>query len=219
MNRKNNPRSLRNLVFRKVCEMLREAAVKWTPRLKLAAVMSRDTCLQEIESVEEECALVRQRFASHLVPSPSDHIIRNAVKTFARTIASYDNGIDRTFINTLHDAQIHHDICMLMLKAVLLPCMSTCNVRTTESMFVQEIIIRLLYVIPNVRSLILPPEQGLTYLEHFVERIQVLTHLQEFHFHVGCTREVIVELSEYCHSLKNCPSKTPKVWMTCVSNT
>jgi hypothetical protein len=35
-----------------------------------------------------------------------------------------------------------------------------------------------------------------------MERIQILTHLQEFRFHIGCTTEVIIELSKYCPRLK-----------------
>jgi hypothetical protein len=35
-----------------------------------------------------------------------------------------------------------------------------------------------------------------------MEKIQVFSHLQKFFFHVGCTTEIIVELSKYCPHLK-----------------
>jgi hypothetical protein len=90
-----------------------------------------------------------------------------------------------------------------MLKAVRLPCMSTCDMGITESEFVQELLIKLPYAIPNIKALILPPLKRLNYMQLFVERIQILTQLQEFRFHVGCTTEIIIELSKYCPHMKN----------------
>jgi hypothetical protein len=132
----------------------------------------------------------------------SDYVVRYAVKDFTNIIASYDSDIGRALTTRLHDRQTHHYICTLMLKAVLLPCMSRCNVGTTDSKFVQEILIQLLHAVPNIKVLILPPEERLNYMHLLVERIQILTHLQEFRFNIGCTREVIIELSKHCPYLK-----------------
>jgi hypothetical protein len=73
----------------KVCKMVREAGVKWTRRLRSAAATSRNSWLQEIKSVEEECVLVRHVITSLPVPFVSDVIVVYAVQEFAKLIASY----------------------------------------------------------------------------------------------------------------------------------
>jgi hypothetical protein len=106
-----------------------------------------------------------------------------------------------------------------MFKAVLLPCVSRCNIGITESGFVQELLIQLLYVIPNIKALIFPPEERLNYMQLFVERIPFLTQLQEFRFHVGCTTEIIIELSKYCpHLIKLSVQDSRRVDDECVEN-
>jgi hypothetical protein len=89
-----------------------------------------------------------------------------------------------------------------MLKAVLLPCMSVFNVGCVQSKFVQELLIELLYFVPNIKALILPPVLHPSSMHVLVEKIQILSHLQKFRFHVGCTTEIIAELSKYCPLLK-----------------
>jgi hypothetical protein len=39
-------------------------------------------------------------------------------------------------------------------------------------------------------------------MQLLVERIQILTHLQEFYYHTGCTTEIIIQLSKYCSGMK-----------------
>jgi hypothetical protein len=68
---------------------------------------------------------------------------------------------------------------------------------------VQGLLIELLYVIPNTKALILPSVHSPNYMQLLVERIQILTYLEQFHFHVGCTTEIIIELSKYCPHMKN----------------
>jgi hypothetical protein len=196
------PERLRLLAYRKVCKILQDAGMNWVTMLYTAAIVDRKIWLQETESVEEDCALLRQRLASATVPVLSDCILRYAIEVFSKIIATYDNDIGRTVITRLRDKQIHHDICKHMLKAVLLPCISKCNIGTTESTFVQEILIHLLHLVPNIKVLIMPPVESIDYMQLFVERIPILRHLQEFRFSVGCTREVIVELSKSCPRLK-----------------
>jgi hypothetical protein len=163
--------------------------------------MDHNYWLQEIESVERECVPVRHRLASLPVRFVSEYIVHYAVIEFTKIIASYnDNG--RPLITSLYERKIHDDICSNMMKAVLLPCMSTCDIGITESEFVQELLIKLLYAMPNLKALTLPSKERLNYTEFFVERIPILTQLQEFRFHVGCTTEIIIELSKYCPHLK-----------------
>jgi hypothetical protein len=182
--------------------MVREAAVKWTSRLHSAAATGRKSWLQEIKSVEGECVLVRENLASLPVPFVSDIIVLYAVKEFTKLIASHHDYCRRPLINRIIDRQIHEDICGTMLKAVLLPCISTCDIGITHSDFVKELLIKLLYVIPNIKSLILPAAYDADYLQLLVQRIQILTQLQEFQFHVGCTTEIIIQLSKYCPLMK-----------------
>jgi hypothetical protein len=131
----------------------------------------------------------------------AEFIVQYAVGEFTKLIASYHNDSGRSLISRIWDRQIHEDICANMMKAVMLPCMSRCNIGSTRSEFVQELLIKLLYAIPNVKALILPPVYHLNYMRLFVERIQILTQLQELIFHVGCTTEIIIELSKYCPHL------------------
>jgi hypothetical protein len=183
--------------------------LNWTRRLYSAAVRDRKSWLQEIESVEAEGFLVRHNLASLPVLFISESVAPYFVREFSRIIASYDNNNDHPHIAQLQDRQIHHDICTQMLKVVLLPCMSSCNVGDTDSNFVQRLLIKLLYVIPNTKALIVLV-QSPDYMQLLVERIQILTYLQQFRFHVGCTTEVIIELSKYCPHMKNISVKYSK---------
>jgi hypothetical protein len=202
MNKRKDPPRLQDMAHRKICKMIREVGIKWTRRLHSAAVMGQNYWLQETESVDGECVTVRHNLASLPVPLVAEFIVQYAVGEFTTRIASYDNESNRPHINRLYDRQIQRDICANMFKAVLLPCVSRCNIGNTESGFVQELLIQLLYVVPNIKALIFPSKERPNYMQLFVERIQILTQLQEFRFHVGCTTEIIIELSKYCPHLK-----------------
>jgi hypothetical protein len=132
----------------------------------------------------------------------SEVIVFRAVREFALAIASYCNDNGRPLIARILDKKLHHDICVDMLKAVLLPCMSVFNVGCVHSKFVQELLVELLYFVPNIKALILPSVLHPSYMHVLVEKIQILSHLQKFSFHVGCTTEIIIELSKYCPHLK-----------------
>jgi hypothetical protein len=148
-----------------------------------------------------------------------EYIVHYGVVEFTKIIASYHDDDGRSPITRSVDTEIHHDICANMFKAVLLPCMSECNIGITRSEFVQELLIKLLYVIPNIKALILPPAERPNYMKLFVERIQILTHLQEFRFNVGCTTEIIIELSKYCpHMKKLCVEESRRVDDVCVEH-
>jgi hypothetical protein len=190
------------MAYPKMKNMVREAGVKWVRRLRSAAVTSRNSWLQEIKSVEEECVLVRQIIASLPLPIASVYINHYIIREFINIIASYDYDNGRPQITRICDGKVHRDICVTMLKTVIFPCIFTCDIREVESEFVQELLIKLLYIIPNVEILILPNAQRLNYMPLLVRRIQLLIQLQEFHFHVGCTTEILIELSKYCPHLK-----------------
>jgi hypothetical protein len=203
MNRRKQPPLLEDLVHWKVQKMLRDAGVNCTRRLYSASVTDRNSWLEEIKTVAEQCGLVRQELASLPVPNILELVVFRAVRNFAEIIASYyeDNGC--ALITNISESKIHHDICANLLKAVLLPCMPVLNVGCVESIFVQALLIELLYFIPNIKVLILPPVHHPSYIRVLVEKIMILSHLQTFHFHVGCTTEIIVELSKYCPRLKS----------------
>jgi hypothetical protein len=203
MNKRNNPERLEDMAHREVCKMVRKVGVKWTRRLRSAAATSRNSWLEEIKSVEEECVLVRHVIASLTVPFVSEFIVVYAVQEFTKIIASYNNHIGGALITRFYDREINEDICSNMLKSVLLPCVSKCSISNTQSDFVQALVIKLLYVIPNIKALILPPVQRLNYMQLLLERIQILTQLQEFRFHIGCTTEILIELSIFCRQLKH----------------
>jgi hypothetical protein len=202
MIRRKQPPSLEDTLHEKVCKMVRETGVKWTRRLRSALVTSRNTWLQAIKSVEEECLLVRENIAFLPVPFVSDLIVLYAVQEFAKLITLYHHYNRRYLITRNFERKIHEDICGNMLKAVLLPCISKCDIGIANSDFVKELLIKMLYVIPNIKTLILPALYHANYIQLFLQRIQILSELQEFQFHVGCTAEVIIELSKYCSGMK-----------------
>jgi hypothetical protein len=219
MNIRKDPPRLQDLAYRKICKILREVGMRWTSKLNAAAVMGPNHWFQEIESVERECVAVRHKLASLPVPFVSEYVFRYAIREFTRIIEFYIIKIDRIIIKNLCDRQDNDDICANMFKAVLLPCMSTCNIGIAESEFVQELLIKLLYVIPNIKALILPPVRRPNYMRLFVERIQILTQLQEFRFRVGCTTEIIIELSKYCpHLIKLSVQYSRRVDDQCVEH-
>jgi Leucine-rich repeat (LRR) protein len=136
------------------------------------------------------------------MPLVLEVIVLYAVKEFTEIISSYDKNILDSLIAKVYDRRSYNDVCTNILKSVLLPCISTCNVANIASDSIQGILIKLLYVIPNIKSLILPSVQRPGYLPLLVERIQILKNLQEFGFHVGCTTEILKELSKYCPRLQ-----------------
>jgi hypothetical protein len=201
MNRRKALTRLKDLGYPKMNKMVREAGIKWTRRLHSAAIMGRNSWLQEIRSVEGECVLVREILASLPMCIISEYIIDYGIREFANIIASYDCDSGRPLISRICDRKIHQDICLNILKTVVFPCISTYDVSKVASEFVQELLIKLLYIIPNVQVLILPKSERLKYMQLLVTRIQVLVHLQEFHFNVGCTTEILIKLSKYCPRL------------------
>jgi hypothetical protein len=165
------------------------------------------------QSIRVRCSL-----ASLPVPFISDFIVHYCVREFAGIIATYNNNV-HPHVTRLQGTQTHHDICTHILKAVILPCISRYNVGDTDSNFVQELLIKLLYVIPNIKALVLPSVQSPNYMQLIIQRIQVLTRLQEFRFHIGCTTEVITELSKHCPNLKDLSVQYSKgVGDTCVEH-
>ncbi|PNF33416.1 hypothetical protein B7P43_G03364 [Cryptotermes secundus] len=202
MNKRNNPESLVDTALARACQMVRRAGVNWTRRLRSAAVTGRSSWLQEIESVEEECVLVRAHLASLTVSLVSEVIIVYALREFTKIIASYNDHISGALRVRFLAREINEDVCSNMLKSVLLPCVSKCSISNMQSNFIQTLVIKLLYVIPNIKALILPSAHP-SYLQLLVERIQILTHLQEFRFHIGCTTEILIELSRFCRHMKH----------------
>lgn len=203
MNRRKEPPRLQDMVYPKIHKMVRRAGVNWTHRLRSAAVKGRNSWLQEVESVEEECVQLRQILGSLTPRVISEYIQRYAIREFTNIIAFYDNDSGHPLITRIWKRQVHQDICANILKSVIFPSISICNLDNMESEFVQELFIKLLYVIPNIQVLILPKAQHLSYMQLLVERIQILTHLRGFHFHVGCTTEILIELSKYCPRLSS----------------
>jgi hypothetical protein len=184
-------------------EMVQEAVVKWTRRLHSAAVTGRRSWLQEIEAVEEECVLVRAQLASLPLTIISEYINRYGITEIIKIIASYncDNGRPRIF--RIFDRHVHQDICLNILKTVIFPYIPTCDLRKVDSKFVQKLLIKLLYVAPNVEVLTLPTARSLNYTQLLLRRIQILSDLREFNFHLGCTTKIIIQLSKHCPKLNS----------------
>jgi hypothetical protein len=168
--------------------------------MDLGAMTEWKIWLEDIKSFDEECAFVHRTLAFLPVRHATD-IISGAVQEFAKYVSSYHNKNCRPPVMRIIDKQVH-DICESMLKAILLPCIYRLDVGITKSYFVQGLLLKLLYVIPNVETLIMPAEEGRNYFHLLVEKIPILTLLQEFHFHLGCTIEIIIELSKYCLHMK-----------------
>ncbi|XP_033607402.1 uncharacterized protein LOC111864639 isoform X2 [Cryptotermes secundus] len=210
MNRRKAPTGLRDVAYSRINEMVREAGVKWTRRLRSAAVTSRRIWLQEIESVVEECILVRAQLASLPLILVTEYINGYGIGEFTKIIASYDCDNGRPRIARIFERRVHQDTCLNILKTVMFPCITTCDVSKMDSKFVQKLFINLLYVIPNVEVLILPRARHLNYTQLLLRRIMLLSRLREFHFHLGCTREIIIQLSEHCPRLNNLSVKDSK---------
>jgi hypothetical protein len=203
MNKRKDPSRLLDMVYRKVCEMVRNVGFKWTRRLYAAAVRGRSAWLQEIESVEAECVLLRQKLSSLPLPIASELINRYIFRDFTQIVARYNNDSGLSLFSRIWDRRVHQKMCENILKSVLLPCIPTCNLRNVKSEFVEELLLKLIYFTANTEILIVPEVQPLDYMLLLVQNIQILNHLQEFIFQVGCTTEIIVELSKYCPHLKN----------------
>jgi ribosomal protein L33 len=202
MNKRNDPERLEDTSHCQACMMVSRVGTKWTSRLHLANAMGQNSWYREVGRVKEECVLLRHKLSSLPVPFMLEFIVTFAFGEFAEIIASHENNIDDSLITMLYDRQSYEDICANILKSVLLPCMSTCNVGITDCDFVQELLIKLLYVIPNIKALFLPAVQSPSYLQLLMERIQILTYLQEFGFHDGCNTEILIEISKYCPHMK-----------------
>jgi hypothetical protein len=203
MNRRIEPSRLQDMVYGKVGEMVRNVGLKWTRRLYTAAVRGRSAWLQEIESVEAECVLLRQEISSLPLPVTSELINRYTIEDFTQIVALYDKNNGRPSVIRIWERQVHQKICESILKSVLFPCIPIWNLSNVKSENVEELLIKQIYFTPNTEILILPEVQQLNYMQLLVQNIQILNHLQQFSFHVGCTAEIIAELSKYCPHLKN----------------
>jgi hypothetical protein len=121
---------------------------------------------------------------------------------FKMMISTYDRVNRQLFIMGPLQQHIYENICADMIKSILFPCMSRCNIGDANSEFVQGLLIKLLYVIPKIKALILPAEHRLTNMAPLRDRIQILTRLEEFRYSFGCTSEIIIELSNHCPGMK-----------------
>jgi len=202
MYKRNELPRLEDKVHIRIWNMVRDVGNKWTERLHSAALRGRWYWLQEIKRVEEECIQVRCTLSSLPVPFVLDLIIIKAFEYFTKIIGRYNDDNGRPRITRSYDRSAHQGVCESMLKAVLLPCLYKCNVDEIDSVFVQELVIKLLYLIPNVCILNIPAVFNKISLPLLLERIPMLTVLQEFRFNVGCTKEIIAALSMFCTNLK-----------------
>jgi hypothetical protein len=159
--------------------------------------------MQEIESVEAECLLLRQELSSLPLLMISELTEHSILQDFTHIIALYNKNNGRPSVTRFWDRQVHQKLCENILRSVLFPCIPICNLRNVNSEFVEELLIKLMYFTPNTEILIMPEVEYINYRQHLVKNIQILNRLQEFNFHFGCTTNIIVELSKYCPRLKN----------------
>jgi hypothetical protein len=202
MNRRKDPLSLEEISLQRVRLMVREVGIRWSTRLHTAALMDRYIWLREVQFVEEECILVHHTLGLRDVPFLLESISSYAVMDFKTMISTYDRENRRWFSMDPHQQYIYENICAVMIKSILFPCMSRCNIGDANSEFAQGLLIKLLYVIPKIKALILPAGHRLTNMVTLSDRIQILTRLEEFEFRLGCTSEIIIELSNHCPRMK-----------------
>jgi hypothetical protein len=200
MNGRKEPQTLQDTAYRKISEIVRDVAFRLTQKLNLADMTSWNTWLQDIRTMEKECSLVRHKLASLPLPFLAN-LVPSAVQEFAKHASTYHRANCRPPVQRIMDKKVH-DICENLLKVVLLPCIYRADLSFTKSRFAQGLLIKLLYLIPNIKVLIMPSEQDRNNVQLLLEMIPILTDLEEFHFHVGCTTEIIIELSKYCLHLK-----------------
>lgn len=200
MNKRKDPPRLEVEARKTICNMIREVGVRWTGKLRSAVAMGRHRWLREIESVEEECVQLRWTLAALPVPSMLDVIVADSVSEFINIIYSFDIEVGSHRLITTNK-NFHQDICANMFKAVLFPCLYKYKINNALTGFVQEVVITLLYVNPDVSALHMPSVYNRKHLQLLLQRIPILTALKEFCFHIGCTTQIVVELSKYCTHL------------------
>jgi hypothetical protein len=141
----------------------------------------------------------------------SEVINPSIIEDFKEIIAFHYNNNGLPLIARICDRRVHQKICENILKSVLLPCIPICNLSNVNSEFVEELLIKLMYYTPNTEILILPEVKRLNYMQHLVQNILILNHLQEFNFHIGCTKEIILELAKFCTHLKSIDVESSKL--------
>jgi hypothetical protein len=201
--------------------MIEEVGIRWIIRLCVAARIDRNIWLKTIKSVEEECILVHHTLGSRRIPVILELIGRygDILKDFMNIISTYDTELRRHFPMNVQEIYIYEKICSNMLKSILFSCMSKCSISVANSDIAQGLLIKLLYVIPKIKTLILPLSDRLTNMPILSERIQLLTRLEEFEFHYGCTSEIIIQLSTYCPLMKRiCVEYSTRVNDSCVEH-
>ncbi|KDR13193.1 uncharacterized protein LOC110835585 isoform X1 [Zootermopsis nevadensis] len=201
MNKRKEPSSLESEANDKLCTMIRDVAIKWTRKLRSAVVKGRQHWLLEMKIVQEECAQLRGFLATLPVPGVLDIIVAQSVENLIKVLSSFNNFRVVPRLNTSYDRELNRNICINMLKSVLLPCLYTCNIRNVDSAFVQEIIVNLLYLNPKVIDLQLSVICDKYCLQLLLERIPSLIDLQGFQLRLTCTNAIVIKLSEYCTKL------------------
>jgi hypothetical protein len=219
MNRRKQPPALKVMAYQRISKMVHDLGVAWTRRLYSAAVAGRKSWLQEMASVKAEVVLVRQTLSSLPLSDVTLLVTRYLVKDMTKTIASYDKHNGRPVITRIFDRHVHHKICANILKSVLFPCIRVCNLQQVGSEFVQKLLIKLLYFFPYIDILVLPETMNLKCIRPLLRSIELMNNLQEFYFYVGCTRAIIIQLSQFCPQLKIfCVQNSKHVGDKCVKH-
>jgi hypothetical protein len=182
--------------------MFNGAAVKWTGRIHKDADMHNRIWVQHMNIIDEECIKVRRRLGSFPMPEVLELVGDPALREVTNIISSYDTNVgSRTFTTPLERC-IYENTCQNMLKSVLFPYRTKWDIGIAKSDIVEELLVKLLYVVPNIKILVLPPRVAVPYTDILMERIQILNRLEEFEFNFGCTSEILIQLSKHCLRLK-----------------
>jgi hypothetical protein len=168
--------------------------------------------------VDEECIEVHHRLGSLPMPVILESVGDAVLTEVIDVISSYDTEFGSTTFERPLERHIYETTFQNMLKSVLFPCMTRCNIGISNFRFMRGLLIKLLYVVPHIRVLILPPEK-VPYMKMLRERIQILTGLEEFVFHFGCSSAILIQLSKHCPLLKKISVESSKyVDDTCVNH-
>jgi hypothetical protein len=200
MPKRKQPLALRHIATQKATIMLTGVLGTWTERLCLAADGGIQDYQQAVQYVQQQGTLMHgllTLFPTEVLEDLSPTVIRSLVDDIAA--CDEDNwGFKPT---SWVGEDMYNAVCTNMVKSVVVPSVTRCDMKGLTSGFAQKLIIKALNSAYNLTHLAFDTATDTDNSGLLAKIIDDLTNLQSFQYKYQCTDIVIQELGLRCKRL------------------
>jgi hypothetical protein len=212
------PMPLQDVAMRRVVKMIHKACESWITTLREAARTGSEAYLKETQNVTAECDSVRE-FLTSLLTGISAHQANLIMTEIIPLITNYDDGSNELKRASWYQDEIHNNLCLKMLRAVLPAGIEEFFINCGSSGFAQKLVIHTLDTTPNLTSLCFQTKTKINNSALLASNIHHLRNLQSFSYFYHCTAEVVEQLGLHCTQLRTINLKYSRaVTDTCVQH-